>query len=88
MKRYVLAATASAALAASPAAARDHSAYFGLEVGAMQVRDPHVVQHFVGQNFSEISFDIDHKLGVDGDLIAGYDFGIVRAELEGGYKWA
>jgi opacity protein-like surface antigen len=33
-------------------------------------------------------YDINHKLGVDGDLIAGYDFGIVRAEIEGSHKWA
>ena len=32
-------------------------------------------------------FDVDHAIGVDGDLIAGYDFGLVRAELEGVYKW-
>jgi len=30
MKRYLLAAASVAALVASPAAARDHSAYFGI----------------------------------------------------------
>ena len=30
--------------------------------------------------------DINHKLGVDGDMIAGYDFGMFRAEAELGYK--
>jgi opacity protein-like surface antigen len=33
-------------------------------------------------------FEIDHRVGVDGDLVAGYDFGLFRAEFEGGYKWA
>ncbi len=86
MKRYLLAAASVAALVASPAAARDHSAYFGIEVGPMWAKDSHVVDDF-GDGSADF-FTVDHKMGVDGDLIAGYDFGIVRAELEGGYKWA
>jgi opacity protein-like surface antigen len=85
MKRYLLAAVATAALAASPAAARDHSGYFGIEAGPMWPNKSHVVTDFGdGTDF----FNVDHKMGVDGDLIAGYDFGIVRAEVEGAYKWA
>ena len=86
MKRYLLAAaTASVALVASPAAARDHSAYFGIEAGVMFPNDSRVTSDFGdGTDF----FKVDHKMGVDGDLIAGYDFGIVRAEIEGAYKWA
>ena len=87
MKTYLLAAAAAAALAATPAVARDHSAYFGIEAGPMAARDSHVnVDNplIVG----DADFDIDHKLGVDGDLIAGYDFGMFRAEVEGAYKWA
>src|SRR5215210_4375437 len=86
MKRYLLAAAATAALAASPAAARDHSAYFGIEVGPMAVQDSHVRVADITDGSAD--FDVDHKLGVDGDLIAGYDFGIVRAEIEAAYKWA
>src|SRR3982751_6390285 len=82
MKRYLLAAASVAAFAAAPAAARDHSAYFGLEVGPMWLQDTHIRAD--GFNV----FTIDNKLGVDGDLIAGYDFGIIRAEVEGGHKWA
>ena len=81
MTRYLLAVAALAALAA-PAAARDHSAYFGLEIGAMTVSDSDVDVDGVDL------LDIDHKLGVDGDLILGYDFGMVRAEFEAGHKWA
>ena len=33
------------------------------------------------------NYEVKRKMGVDGDLIAGYDFGLVRAELEGAYKW-
>src|SRR3982751_5595361 len=85
MKRYLLAAASVAAFAAAPAAARDHSAYFGLEVGPMWARDSHLKIDF-GDGVG--TFDVNHKLGVDGDLIAGYDFGIIRAEVEGGHKWA
>src|SRR3982751_5012617 len=82
MKRYLLAAASVAAFAAAPAAARDHSAFFGLEVGPMWAQDSHV-------KVGGVPFlDVSHKLGVDGDLIAGYDFGIVRAEIEGAHKWA
>jgi opacity protein-like surface antigen len=87
MTRYLLAATALAtglAAIASPAAARDRSAYFGLEVGALFVTDTDV-----GLDDDEIfdeDFSIDHKMGVDGDMIAGYDFGMFRAEAELGYK--
>ena len=82
MKRILLGAASLAALAATPAAARDNSAYFGIEAGPMWALDSKV--RIDGENI----FKVDHKLGVDGDLIAGYDFGIVRAEVEGAYKWA
>src|SRR5256885_8039036 len=81
--RYFLAGAALAALAA-PAAARDNSAYFGLEVGATFPHDSHVRLGSTGANV----ININHKLGVDGDLIAGYDFGIFRAEFEAGHKWS
>ncbi len=84
MKTQLLAATALAAMAiATPAAARDRSAYVGLEVGALFVTDTDIDVEDV--EFQE-DFSIDHKMGVDGDLIAGYDFGMFRAEAELGYK--
>ncbi|MEO6581886.1 MAG: outer membrane beta-barrel protein [Sphingomicrobium sp.] len=85
MKTCLLAATAMAAIAvAAPAAARDRSAYVGLELGALFVTDTNVEGNVFTEGRSE--FDIDHKMGVDGDLIAGYDFGMFRAEAELGYK--
>jgi len=81
MKSALLCAAAIAAIA-TPAAARDRSAYFGLEIGPMWVMDSEVEEDGVE------ALDITHKLGVDGDLILGYDFGMVRAELEGAHKWA
>ena len=79
MRSMLLAAAALAAIA-TPAAARDNSAYFGLEVGGLQVKDTDV--EVEGEDFGSI----DHKLGVDGDMIAGYDFGMFRLEAELGYK--
>ena len=81
MTRYLLAGAALAALA-SPAAARDHSAYFGIEAGALFPRNSTVSAD------GDRLFDINYKTGVDGDLIAGYDFGLIRAEVEASHKWA
>jgi opacity protein-like surface antigen len=87
MTRYLLAATALAtglAAMASPAVARDRSAYVGLEAGALFVKDTDV--GFDDDEFFDDDFAIEHKMGIDGDLIAGYDFGMFRAEAELGYK--
>ena len=83
MIRYLLAGAALAAIV-TPAQARDHSAYFGIEVGPMFVRDANVNLTSDGDRL----FRINYKTGVDGDLIFGYDFGIIRAELETSHKWA
>lgn len=85
MKRYLLAGAALAMLAA-PAAARDNSSYFGIEVGPMWLKD---FTLDIETDAGDIPIgDVDHSLGVDGDLILGHDFGIIRAELEAGHKWA
>src|SRR5687768_17687232 len=87
MTRYLLAATALAtglAAMASPAVARDRSAYFGLEAGALFVKDTDV--DLDDDEVFDEDFSIDHKMGIDGDMIAGYDFGMFRAEAELGYK--
>src|SRR4051812_46998968 len=81
--RYLLVGAALAALAA-PAAARDNAAYFGLEVGATWPHDSHVTVDATGADV----IDINHKVGVDGDLNAGYDFGMFRAEFEAAHKWS
>ena len=84
MRNHLLCAAALAAIA-TPAAARDNSGYFGIEVGGLSARDTDVeLDIFDGVDV----VDIDYKLGVDGDLIAGYDFGMIRAEAELAYKRA
>jgi opacity protein-like surface antigen len=83
MIRYLLAGAALAAIAA-PAQARDHSYYFGLEIGGMWAHDSTMEERSTGAQL----FDVDYKPGVDGDLILGHDFGMIRAEVEAGHKWA
>jgi OmpA-OmpF porin, OOP family len=86
MRKYMLAAVAAAAIA-SPAAARDGSVYVGVELGGMIVEDSKF-------NFTDDLHDVnnavlvDYSMGFDGDLVAGYDFGMFRGELELGYKRA
>ena len=91
--RKTLVATAVAAVAlASPAAARDGHGYVGFEAGALWAKDMDFDLNFTGDG-SPFSVD-DYLLadfkkpGVDLDLIGGYDFGVVRAEAELGYKRA
>ena len=79
MKKILLAASA-ALVTASPAAARDNSAYFGLEAGPLWAKDTNVEAE------GEEVFEVEHKMGVDGDMIAGYDFGMFRVEAELAYK--
>jgi OmpA-OmpF porin, OOP family len=87
MHKYLLATVAAAALASSPAFARDGAPYVGLEGGVMWVSDDDVdYQGFRGDLDTEV--DVGHKMGWDLDAIFGYDFGPVRAEGELGYKRA
>ncbi len=91
MRNYLLAAVAAAALT-SPALARDKSTYVGIEGGLMLVEDTNLDYNYDGPNgtIDDVgdALTIDHKVGFDVDLIAGYDFGVVRAEAELGYKRA
>src|SRR4051794_30829957 len=90
MKKMGLAALAAVAVS-SPAVARDHSGYVGLEGGALWAKDINIDAHAV-QEGSDVNinnaFRIDFKTGLDLDLIAGYDLGMVRVEGELGYKHA
>ena len=90
MKRIILATVAAAAIA-SPAAARDGSPYVGVEAGLLVPRDSgpsgNVDRRFPGGPWVDF-LNIDHNLGFDGDVLAGYDFGMFRLEGEVAYKRA
>ena len=92
MRKLLLAAVAATAIA-SPAMARDGSPYLGIEGGALFARDLNFADSFSfddGETSYDVdeAFGIDHKTGTDLDLIAGYDFGAFRAEVELGRKRA
>src|SRR6478735_6552765 len=90
-KLAILAALASTALA-TPAVARDHTWYAGIEGGAMLVEDTDFDFHgnVINQQDIDIknAITLDHKIGADVDLIGGYDFGMFRVEAEAGWKSA
>ena len=93
MRNYLLAAVAAAALT-TPAMARDKSVYVGVDAGVMLVEDTNLDYNrdFDDPNIADLdvrdALVIDHNLGFDADIVAGYDFGLVRGELELAYKRA
>ena len=81
-------ALASTAFAATPAAATtDNAGYFGIEAGLWFPSDTDI-EVDSDDDFFDYDLDIEHKMGFDGDIIGGYDFGQFRAELELAYKSA
>src|SRR5690349_15630444 len=87
MSKYLFAAVAAAAIAATPAAAHDGSAYVGVDAGLMFVQSTDAnYQGVTGLTDGDIR--IKHKTGFDLDANAGYDFGMFRVEGELGYKHA
>lgn len=89
MKKTALLLASAAGIAAAPAHAREGQAYIGINGGV---------------SFDDtVSVDIDNNredgllnsaafartnLGIDSDVVIGYDFGPFRLEAEGGYKRA
>ena len=67
---------------ASPAYAKDNSGYIGFDAGLLFPSDTDI-----DNNDGDYEIGIDHKMGYDLDIIAGYDFGWVRAEGELAWKW-
>src|SRR5690348_10492011 len=92
MRKFLLAAVATAAIA-TPAFARDGSPYIGVDLGVMKPQDTNLRTNIdfgspLGIRSAGDGFIIDHKVGYDVDLNAGYDFGMFRIEGELGYKHA
>lgn len=92
MRRFFLTG-AIALIVATPAMARDNSAYVGIEAGALFPRSIHAnvdVRTFTGVTVGSVdnAFTLHHKTGVDVDAIGGYDFGMFRVEGELAWKHA
>ena len=85
MRKLAIAVALASTALATPAVAKDHSVYVGLEGGVMWVEDS---PFRITDNRTNPEFTIDHKTGYDIDAIAGYDFGAIRVEAEVGYKHA
>ena len=87
MRKHLIVASVAAIAVATPAAARDHSGYIGADFGLLWAKDAHV--DIIDPDFAEEDFIvIDHKMGYDVDVNAGYDFGMFRVEGELAYKRA
>jgi opacity protein-like surface antigen len=83
MRKLAIALATTAAVAASPALARDGAWYVGGDFGAMIVED---TDFDVNGNDDQVV--IDHEYGFDGALFVGYDLGSFRLEAEAAYKKA
>src|SRR5215212_7899363 len=74
--------------------ARDGQGYFGVEGGVLFPRDHDIditldgTDELISDGFYPDAVELDYKMGVDLDAIAGYDFGLFRVEGELGYKRA
>src|SRR3954470_1026223 len=87
MRKLAFAVALASTALATPAVARDHSFYAGIEGGAMLVEDMDV-DFDDGVTSLQNALTIDHDVGYDVDIIGGYDFGMVRLEAELAYKRA
>jgi len=98
MKAFLLTAiTAVATL--EPAAARAGSPYVAIEGGILFGRNNDIDEHIDFTSAqgpatpaapTDVEFDdvlaVDYGRGADADIVGGYDFGLLRLELELGYK--
>jgi opacity protein-like surface antigen len=87
MRSIMIAAALASAAFATPALARDGSAYVGIDAG---VESPSSLRLRMTNPRVSINnaLQIKHKLGYDVDAVFGYDFGLIRLEGELGYKHA
>src|SRR6187551_3014265 len=88
MRKLVLAFALASTCIATPALARNGSFYAGLEGGGMLLEDSAFDYSDPIPRTINNAYTLDHHPGWDVDLIAGYDFGMIRAEAELGYKHA
>ncbi|MEA3017121.1 MAG: OmpA-OmpF porin, family [Sphingomonadales bacterium] len=83
MRKIAVGLASVAAIAGSPALARDGAFYIGGEFGAMRVGDIDIDIGAV-----ENAVTVDHEYGYDGGVFIGYDLGAVRLEAEAAYRRA
>ena len=81
MKKLVLCLGVAASAIAAPAMARDGAVYIGLDAGAIFAEDTDIT---ISQNVDAATLDFQTGWEASGQL--GYDFGPIRAEVEGSYR--
>lgn len=74
-------------IVAAPATAREGQPYIGIN-GGVSLKDQVDVDIDSGNDTYNNAAFADTKLGLDADVVIGYDFGAFRLEAEGGYKRA
>jgi opacity protein-like surface antigen len=87
MRKILMAATASAALAA-PALAGAPGPYVGVEGGITLPQNSDLDVILNNTTTYDNGYKVDYKNGYDVDAVAGYKLGPVRLEAEGAYKRA
>jgi OOP family OmpA-OmpF porin len=87
MRKLAIAVALASTGLATPAVARDHSPYVGIEGGGMFIEDLNL-DYDDGVLQIPNGYIVNHALGFDVDVIGGYDLGVVRLEAELAYKRA
>lgn len=85
MRRTAILLASAAAIISVPAQARDGQVYIGVNAG------PSFSDEVEIESFGDDDTDLavaDTEVGLDADIVIGYDFGAFRLEAEGAYKRA
>ena len=85
--KFKLLTAAALLLVPGSAMARDGLPYFGIEGGVMKPKNIDLDYQLRTLSVAD-GIELEHKTGFDADLIVGYDFGLIRAEAELGWKRA
>jgi outer membrane protein OmpA-like peptidoglycan-associated protein/opacity protein-like surface antigen len=86
MKNLAFLLASAAAIVAVPAQAREGQAYIGVNGGVL-LEDQIDIDLADTDPQTNAAF-ADTEMGIDADVVLGYDFGAFRIEAEGGYKTA
>lgn len=91
MRKYLLVATAATAAIATPAFAGPDGPYVGIEGGVTLPQSTNTdvtINNGTTRTTYVDGYRVRRKTGYDVDLLAGYKFGLLRLEAEGGYQRA
>ena len=87
MRIYLVPAAIAAAFVSTPVAADTGRMYVGGDVGLLLPRDTEIdITDVPSGNTFDNAIDIEYNTGFDIDGFFGYDFGMFKAEIEGGFK--